>query len=212
MVVQSDLMSTFGKLHPTQERLLKTLDEYEGEIPSLRQLGALIGIGSANTIAHHLRQLEAKGYLIPLSEGGYRIVKEPGRDVIYVPLYGNAACGTTEFFADENVQERIPLPARTFRIGPDYFLVTAKGKSMEPKIHDGDLLLVQRQNVAEHGQIVVAALDEGVYAKQLLKGEKTVVLNSFNIGFPPVTVDARKQLRILGLVRGVLKYSLHPNK
>lgn len=205
-------MRTFGKLHPTQERLLKALADYEEETPSLRRLGALIGIQSANTIAHHLRQLEAKGYLIPLSEGGYRIVREPGRDVIYVPLFGNAACGRTEFFADENVQDRIPLPARTFRIGPDYFLVKASGSSMEPKIHDGDLLLVQRLNAAEHGQIVVAALDDGIYAKQLLKGEKAIVLNSFNVSIPPVTVDARKQLHILGLVRGVLKYSLHPNK
>lgn len=201
-------MSTFGKLHPTQEKLLKALADLEDSRPSLRTLAKKIGIQSPNTIAHHLRQLEKKGYIIPSEDGQIRIDKNPVRDVIYLPLYGNAACGTEEFYADENIEERIPLPARTLRIGSDYFLVRARGDSMEPRIHDGDLLIVYQSQTPEDGQVVVAALDDGVYAKKFLRANDNILLVSFNQNYNPVTVSSQQEFRLLGIVRGVLRHSL----
>ena len=198
-------MPDFDKLHPTQERLLQALLEVEGVRPSLRDLGKLIGIASPNTIAHHLRQLERKGYLVPREDGQFEVVRAPVRDVVYLPLYGNAACGRYEFFADDNVEERVPLPARTLGITPNCFLVRARGNSMEPKIHDRDLLLVKPQEAADNGQVVVIALDDGVHAKQLARGQHELFLHSFNPAYKPVPVDAGQQFRVLGLVCGVLR-------
>jgi repressor LexA len=198
-------MAAYGKLHPTQLRLLEALVEIEGTWPSLRELGARIGVTSPNTVAHHLQQLQRKGYLIPREDGQFEIVREPVRDVVYVPLFGNAACGREEFFADDNLEERIPLPARTLGITDDCFLVRARGTSMEPKIHDRDLLLVQPRPTAENGQIVVVALEDGVYAKQLALGQQELFLQSFNPAYKPMPVDAGQRLRILGVVRGVLR-------
>lgn len=201
-------MRDFEKLHPTQERLLKELDKLDGRPFSLRQLGKRIGIDSANTIAHHLKQLISKGYLIPEDDGGFSVEREPVRDVIYLPLYGNAACGREEFFAENNIEERIPLPARTLRIGPDYFLVRARGNSMEPKIHDRDLLLIKSAQDADSGQIVLATLEDGVFAKEIIRDKKQVWLVSFNHKFSPVSVGSGKQFRILGQVKGVLRNAI----
>ncbi|MBK7143585.1 MAG: repressor LexA [bacterium] len=201
-------MSTFGKLHPTQEKLLKALADLAESRPSLRVLAKEIGILSPNTIAHHLRQLEKKGYIIPSEDGQIRIDKNPVRDVIYLPLYGNAACGTEDFYADENIEERIPLPARTLRIGSDYFLVRARGDSMEPKIHNRDLLIVQQLQTPEDGQVVVAALDDGVYAKKFLRAHENILLVSFNQNYNPITVGSQQEFRLMGIVRGVLRQSL----
>lgn len=198
-------MAGFDKLHPTQERLLQALLEVEGARPSLRDLGRQIGIASPNTIAHHLRQLERKGYLIPREDGQFEVVREPVRDVVYLPLYGNAACGPEEFFADDNLEDRVPLPARTLPITPECFLVRARGNSMEPKIHDRDLLLVQPQQAADNGQVVVVALEDGVYAKQLARGHHELFLHSFNPTYKPVPVEAEQQFRVLGIVRSVIR-------
>jgi repressor LexA len=198
-------MTDFGKLHPTQERLLHALLEVEGARPSLRDLGRQIGIASPNTIAHHLRQLEREGYLIPREDGQFEVVRKPVRDVVYVPLYGNAACGRAEFFTDGNLVERVPLPARTLGITSECFLVRARGNSMEPKIHDTDLLLVQPQETADNGQVVVVALEDGVFAKQLARGQHELFLHSFNSAFKPVSVEVGQQFRVLGVVRGVLR-------
>ncbi len=201
-------MESYGRLHPTQARLLALLSEIEGEFPSLRAIGARLGIASPNTIAHHLRQLQAKGYLIPDADGSFRVVKKPVRDVAYVPLYGNAACGREEFFADDNVEEHVPLPARTMGASRDCFLVRARGDSMEPKIHDGDLLLVLKSQTARDGQVVVAALDDGVFAKRLHLMRGSWVMQSLNPNYAPVIVQRTQHFRVLGTVRGILRSGL----
>lgn len=198
----------YGKLHPTQEKLIKAMVDHESESLSLRELGRLIDIESPNTIAHHLKQLIAKGYLIPEEDGGFQVVRQPVMDLVYLPLRGNAACGREEFFADDNVEERIPLPSRTFHIGPDYFLVRARGDSMEPKIHDKDLLLVAPKSDAETGQVVLAALDDGIFAKKFVRDDDRIMLLSFNQNYYPVTVSSSQRFRILGLVRGVLRNAI----
>ncbi|SYZ71961.1 putative Transcriptional repressor, LexA family [Candidatus Zixiibacteriota bacterium] len=201
-------MNTFEKLHPTQERLLKVMAQCEDKPLSLRKLGMKIGISSANTIAHHLKQLVSKGYLIPEDDVGFQVVKNPVKDIVYLPLYGNAACGYQEFYAEDNIEEQIPLPARTMRIGPDYFLVRAKGDSMEPKIHNNDLLIIQPNEDPDNGQVVVAALGDGIYAKKFVRENNQIFLVSFNNKFNPVPVGSNKQFRVLGLVRGVLRNTI----
>jgi repressor LexA len=198
-------MESYGKLHPTQARLLKVLADLQGEIPSLRVLGRMLNIASPNTIAHHLRQLEAKGYLIPDASGSFQLIEKPVRDVVYVPLYGNAACGKEEFFAEDNVEEHVPLPARTMRATRDCFLVRARGDSMEPKIHNGDLLLVQRSESADDGQVVVAALEDGIFAKRLHRAQGGWLMQSLNPNYAPVVVRRTQRFRVLGTVRGVLR-------
>jgi len=203
------VMESYGRLHPTQRRLLETLKKCDGSMPSLRELGRQIGILSPNTIAHHLTQLERKGYLMVNEDGEFRVVDKPLRDVAYLPLYGNAACGTSEFFAEDNVEELVPLPTRTFRIRDNYFLVRARGDSMMPKIHDKDLLIVERTGLVESGQLAVVTLEDGVYAKQVLHSKSTIILNSLNSEkYPPRPVRTNSQFNIIGLIRGIWKQQL----
>jgi repressor LexA len=202
-------MDSFGKLHPTQERILRALADSQGKIPSLRQLGKIVGIASPNTIAHHLDQLQRKGYLAFHESGDFEVVWQPLKDIAYLPLYGNAACGTEEFFAEENVQDRIPLPTRTFKVGPDYFLVRARGDSMEPRIHDGDLLLAQPKSAIMEGTVMIVAAADGIYAKRVFTGASGLILQSYNPRYPPRVLADADQACPIGIVRGVLRSKIN---
>lgn len=202
-------METYGKLHPTQAKLLQILSEVSGPLPSLRHLAKRIDIASPNTIAHHLEQLRRKGYLVFHPGGGFEVNEHPLRDIVYLPLYGNAACGTQEFFSEENIEEHVPVPARTFRVGQDYFLVRARGDSMEPRIHNDDLLVVQPQVDIASGAIMVVSVDDGVFAKRVFRSEQAIVLQSLNPKYEPRVLGVESDGHVIGLVRAVIHQGMN---
>ena len=197
-------MHSYGKLHPTQLKLLRVLSALSAPMPSLRHLAKRIGISSPNTVAHHLEQLQRKGYLVSHEDGDFQVNDHPLRDIAYLPFYGNAACGRKEFFGEENILEHVPVPVRTFKVGPDYFLVRAHGDSMEPRIHDGDLLIVQPQQAIVSGAIMVVAVDDGVFAKRVVITSRGMLLQSLNPQYEPRIVTAKAQGRLIGQVRAVI--------
>ncbi len=141
------------KLHPTQEKIIAFINKNGGNIENLplRDIGESIGVGrQPQVIAHHIQQLEKKGYLRrdPANKNRITTLEAPITEVAYIDLYGMAQCGPDGFFAEDCVLDRIPLPTRTFGISDPrkYFLVTARGKSMEPMIREGDLVLAYQQD------------------------------------------------------------------
>ena len=53
---------------------------------------------------------------------------------VNIPLVGNIACGLP-VFAEENVEEFIPVSSKLVKQGFKYFLLKAKGDSMKKDIH-----------------------------------------------------------------------------
>lgn len=70
----------------------------------------------------------------------------PAMDV--VPLVGRIACGTP-ITAEENIEQMVCVPSRWHST----FTLTCKGDSMEPRIHDGDLVAIRSQPEVENGEI-----------------------------------------------------------
>lgn len=76
----------------------------------------------------------------------------------------------------------------------NYFFLVVKGNSMEPRISDGDLALVHRQNTLENGDLgvfVFGADGEGTLKKYIQRGN-SVVLHPFNPEYEEVVIKGQE--------------------
>lgn len=96
---------------------------------------------------------------------------------VAVPLVGTVTCGTP-ILAQENIEAMIPVSTRLAKPGSKYFLLRAKGDSMnEAGINDGDLILIKQQPTAINGQYVVALIDDEATVKEYQhRGEYVTLL------------------------------------
>lgn len=193
----------WDSLHPKQQRLYELLLDGD-ETLTLDVMRDELGVSSINTVVHHLKQLEKKGYIRRYGESGrIEVLPAPVRDIIYLNLYGTVRCGPEGFFNDDNVIERIPFPAKKLRVNPDSFLVEARGDSMEPLIHDKDLVLVDRMP-ADSGDTAVVVYDGGAVLKKLYKERGRVILQSLNSKYKSIIVNPG-EVNSVGIVRGVVR-------
>jgi repressor LexA len=71
-------------------------------------------------------------------------------------------------------------------------------------IHDGDLILLRKQEDAENGQTVVALIDGEATVKRFYRRESLVELHPANASMKPLVVEAEK-VRIQGVVVGLIR-------
>jgi repressor LexA len=124
--------------------------------------------------------------------------------VMEVPLVGKIAAGTP-IDALEHVQRHVGVPADMLGSG-EHFALSVEGDSMvDAGIHDGDLVVIRRQDTANDGEIVVALVaDQEATLKRLRRRGPQVELQAAN----PMHKDqiypadqVRVQGRLVGLVR-----------
>ena len=124
---------------------------------------------------------------------------QPMPEMDWVPLVGRIACGTP-ITAEENVEQMVCVPSRWHST----FTLTCKGDSMEPRIHDGDLALVHRQDTLENGDLGVLIYgDEGEGTlKRYLQRGNCVVLQPFNPAYKEMVIKGEElnHLHIAGRV------------
>lgn len=195
-----------GRLHPTQEKLIDVLKETESDSWGLRELAQKIGVKSPNTVSHHMRQLEKKGYIFR-DEVTRRIniLKNPVKDIVFLSVYGLAECGLGGYFNDDNILDRIPLPSKTFKVTQSSFLVEAVGDSMSPVIESGDLVLADKTNLASDGDLVVVIHNGTAKIKKFFKETSSVILQSINPAYPPLTAYIDDDFEIAGVVTGIVR-------
>ena len=145
------------------------INEYRdtnGTVPSNAEMSAGTGLSSA-TVSRYLAKMKEDGLI---SYDGHRTLQtkmmQRSRDIsVMVPILGEVACGLPRY-AEENIEEYIPLPKAYIGQG-NYYLLRAKGDSMvEIGIDDGDLVLVRQESTAEPGQVVVALIEEEATLKR----------------------------------------------
>ena len=97
-----------------------------------------------------------------------------------LPLFGRIAAGTPiSAFRDHNTQ--VEVPAHMVRGGDHYALEVVGDSMIEAGIHDGDLVVIQRADTAESGEIVVALIDdEEVTLKRLRRKGAAIALEPAN--------------------------------
>jgi len=196
----------WDSLHPTQQKLYELLLAQKDASDSLTldEMRNELGVSSLNTVVHHMKQLEKKGYIRRRGGlSGIEVLPAPVRDIVYLNLYATVGCSPTGFFNDDNIIEKIPFPAKRLRFNSESFLVEARGDSMEPLIHDRDLVLVDRSPVSSGDTAVVVHRGEAKL-KRFFKERGRAVLQSLNPKYDPVVADPN-DITPVGVVRGVVR-------
>ena len=195
-----------GRLHPTQEKLIDVLKEPDSESSSFRDIAQKIGVKSPNTVAHHMEQLEKKGYIFrDAITKRINVLKNPVKDIVFLNVYGMAECGPGGYFTEENILDRVPLPAKTFKVTQTSFLVEAVGDSMSPVIESGDLVLADKTSTAQDGDLVVVIHNGTAKIKKFFKKAKSVILQSINPAYPPLSAFIDEDLEVAGVVTGIVR-------
>lgn len=183
---------------------LRNFIMHHGRVPSTRELMKDMNYKSPLSSMLLLNELAAEGYLEKKIDGSYILVKDLKDDVsartVAVPLLGTIACGEP-ILAQQNIEAMIPVSTRLAKLGSKYFLLRAKGDSMDKAgINDGDLILVRQQPTANNGQNVVALIDDETTVKQFQKKGDVVALlpKSSNPKHRPIILEY--EFRVQGIV------------
>ncbi|KAF0145416.1 MAG: LexA repressor [Nitrospirae bacterium] len=175
---------------------------HKGEIPSVRELMAALRYKSPRSAALIIEELIQKGILRKRSNGDLQLIKDIDADsaharTVDIPLVGMVTCGMP-ILAQENIEGYIPVSVSLAKSGNKYFLVRAKGDSMNKAgINDGDLILVRQQSAAQNGDIVVALIDDEATVKEFQHTKNCVVLmpRSNNKNHKPIILTENFQVQ-----------------
>lgn len=122
---------------------------------------------------------------------------------VRIPVLGKVAAGMP-IEAIEDIIDYEEIPESMSR-SADYFGLQIRGDSMEPKISDGDVVIVRKQDDAESGNIVIATVNgDEATCKKIKKTESGLMLISTNPDYEPFIYSwedvKRLPVRILGRV------------
>lgn len=106
---------------------------------------------------------------------------EPVPELVPVPVVGRIACGTP-ILAEQNIECEVCVPSR-WRAS---FALVCKGNSMEPKIHDGDLVAIRKQPEVENGEVAAVRIGEEATLKRVFRHENMLELRAENPSFPSI--------------------------
>jgi repressor LexA len=200
-----------------QRQILDFLTKYtdaHGYPPTVREIGEAVGLASPSTVHAHLANLERSGLIKrdPTKPRAIELRREPKApavaesDVHKLPLVGEVAAGGP-LLAEENIEEYLAVPEPLSR-GGEEFLLRVKGDSMvDAGILDGDIAVVQRQQDARDGDIVVALAGDDESAdestmKRFFKEDGRIRLQPENEALEPIYAA---HVQILGKVIGVFR-------
>ena len=168
-----------------------------GFAPSVREIGAAVGLRSTASVSYHLQQLQQKGLLAsPGAKGRKRAIvtaQRPGQ----IPVIGVVTAGLP-ILAYENQEGTISWDG-----DPSCFALRVRGDSMiNAGILDGDKVIVRPQSSADDGQIVVARIGDEATVKRLSRRNGEVWLLPENDAYAPVDGS---EAELIGLVKGVIR-------
>lgn len=158
------------ELTKRQSEVLNYIKEFivsHGYPPTVREIGESLGLSSPATTHSHLEGLENKGYIRKtgnknraielLVDNEFEIKND---NIVEVPLLGKITAGNP-IEAIERPDEYFSLPSYLIPKQKEVFTLKVSGESMiNAGIFDGDIVIVERCNVAKNGEIVVAMTDE----------------------------------------------------
>jgi repressor LexA len=178
--------------------------------PTVREIGKELRLSSPATIHFHLTKLEEKGYI---KKGGAKnraielLVPNEFADLenglINVPLLGKITAGSP-IEAIEMPDEYFALPVNLIPAKKEIFTLKVSGESMiNVGIYDGDIVIVERCNVAHNGDTVVALTDNNeATLKTFYKENGYFRLQPENDTMAPIILD---NVTILGKAIGLYR-------
>jgi repressor LexA len=178
---------------------------HKGRAPSVRELMTSMGYRSPRSATLIIDKLIKKGVIRRKPDGTIQFVKNLEDDTsrahtVDVPLIGTVACGMP-VLAEENIEGMIPVSVKLAKPTFRYFLLKAKGDSMNQRgINNGDLVLVRQQVTAHNGDVVIALIDDQATIKEFHKSGETIILKprSKNKSHKPIVLT--EDFQVQGIV------------
>lgn len=198
-------------LYKRQKQLVDFIGQYiqsHGHSPTLQEIATSMNLLSLATVHEHIATLVRKGILKKYegSVRGLEIVDPrynadgPG---LNLPILGYIAAGKPiEPFTDPNA---------SYSVSPNMvsgkkrsFVLQVRGDSMiEEAILDGDFVVVEEEQEAKNGDIVVALLENGLATlKRFFKETTRIRLEPANSTMSPIyATNVRIQGKVVGVIR-----------
>jgi len=206
-----------AELKPKEQRVLDYLrqkTESQGFPPSVREICKDLSMKSTSTAHMYLERLEAKG-CISRRDGSSRSIilledaltsesdNEGAKHSYKVPLLGQVAAGTPILTA-ENFDGYLTFSTEKSYDRDSLFALNVKGESMiEAGILNGDIVVVEKRNYADNGEIVVAMIEDEATVKRFYKENGMYRLQPENSTMAPIMA---KEVSILGKVVADIRY------
>ena len=182
------------------EQILDFVNEFtkeNGFAPSVREIGAAVGLNSTASVSYHLHQLQQQGLLVaPGGKGKKRAVVTSQR-AGQIPVLGVVTAGMP-ILAVENQEGTMAWEG-----DPRCFALRVRGDSMiNAGILSGDQVVVRPQQTADDGQIVVAMIEDEATVKRLSRKNGEIWLMPENPDYAPIDGT---NAQILGIVKAVVR-------
>lgn len=213
-----------------QRKMLGMLRDFTREFgypPTIRQIGAKVGISSTSVVSYNLKALERKGYLerdrvvsrglrllhVEMDEFDERHHGDDSGLLVSLPLYGVIAAGEPIPVPDSDLPdselERISITTELLKETDRAYALRVRGDSMiDALIDDGDIVIMRHQRTAENGDLVAAWLKdekETTLKRYHLDRDRGLVrLQPANPAMEPIYVDP-SNLEIQGKVVLVIR-------
>ncbi|ACB85086.1 transcriptional repressor LexA [Natranaerobius thermophilus] len=193
-----------------------------GYPPSVREICQGVGLSSTSTVHLHLSSLEKQGYIRRDSTRPRAIeilsknnnkntdqeksnnnekIDNEDLNTTKIPIVGQVTAGEP-ILAEENILEYFPIP-KQLSYGKELFMLQIKGDSMiEAGIYDSDLVIVNKQNTANNGEIIVALLEDEATVKRFYKENEYIRLQPENKAYSPIY---SRDVSIIGKVVGLFR-------
>lgn len=189
-----------GRKSDKEAKILDYVNQFTQEYgypPSVREIGAAVGLRSTASVTYHLQHLQEKGALLSSDTKGKKralvSAVRPGQ----IPVIGVVTAGLP-ILAFENQEGTMAWDGE-----PGCFALRVRGQSMVGAgILDGDRVVVRPQTTAEDGQIVVARIDDEATVKRLSRKNGKIWLLPENPAFEPIDGS---EAELVGLVKAVYR-------
>ena len=201
------------QLKPKEQRVfdyLKKKIAEKGYAPSVREICADLNIKSTSTAHMYIERLAVKGY-IERENGKSRtiILSEDAKDQndaansYTVPILGQVAAGIPILTA-QNFDGFITFSTQKRYPADSLFALHVKGDSMkEIGILNGDIVIVEKREYADNGEIVVAMIDDEATVKRFFKENGGYRLQPENSEMQPIYAN---EVSVLGKVVADVRY------
>ena len=195
---------------------IKEYIEFNSFPPTYREIGTQFNIVSTFGVKRHIDALIKKGYLNTeqnmsrtISLTGINDSKSANplmEEIIELPIVGRVAAGQP-ILAEENIEGTLSLQASLINKRDNCFGLKVKGDSMiNAGIFEGDVVVINPQQNANNGEIVVALLGDEATLKRYERTGNQVYLIPENDNYQKINVNEREDFSIVGKVLGVFRW------
>ena len=182
------------------EKILEYVNAFvqeNGYAPSVREIGAAVGLRSTASVSYHIQALQEKGLLAAPGQKGRKRALSTGIRPGQIPVVGVVTAGVP-ILACENQEGTMAWDGE-----PGCFALRVRGDSMiKAGILSGDKVVVRPQQTAMDGQIVVARIGDEATVKRLRRRNGEIWLMPENDAYEPIDGS---EAELIGLVKAVVR-------